>query len=109
MSQIRFQTDEHIPAAVIAGLNRRHINVLSTLQAGLLGATDEMQLAFATQEERVLVTQDDDFLTLHSHGIKHAGIVFIQPQQSIGYMVRGLHFIYQVLAAEEMKNHVEFL
>ena len=109
MSQIRFQTDEHIPAAVIAGLRRRQIDVLSTPQANLLGAADEQQLAFAVQEQRVLVTQDDDFLALHAQGIKHMGIVFIQPRQSVGYMVRGLHFIYQVFSAEEMENHVEFL
>lgn len=109
MSQIRFQTDEHIPAAVIAGLRRRHIDVMSTPQAGLLGATDQKQLAFAVQEQRVLITQDDDFLALHAQGVKHTGIVFIQSLQSVGYMVRGLHFIYQILSAEEMENHVEFL
>ena len=109
MSEIRFQTDEHIPAAVIAGLERRRVDVLSTPQAGLLGSADEEQLAFAAQEQRVLITQDDDFLTLHAQGMQHAGIVFVQPRQSIGYMVRGLHFIFQVLSAEEMENHVEFL
>lgn len=109
MSEIRFQTDEHIPAAVIAGLKRRRIDVLSTPEAGLLGAADEVQLAFAAGQGRVFITEDDDFLTLHAQGAKHAGIVFVQPRQSIGYMVRGLHFIYQVLSAEEMENHVEFL
>lgn len=108
-NDIKFQTDEHIPSAVIAGLQRRGIDVLSTPQAGLLGCTDEEQLAFATQHRRVMVTQDDDFLTLHSQGINHTGIVFIQPGKSIGYMVRGLHFIYQMLTTETMKNHIEFL
>jgi predicted nuclease of predicted toxin-antitoxin system len=109
MSEIRFQTDEHIPNAVIAGLKRRRVDVLSSLEAGLLGAADEVQLAFATGQGRVFITEDDDFLTLHAQGVKHAGIVFVQPRQSIGYMVRGLHFIFQVLSAEEMENHVEFL
>jgi len=56
-----------------------------------------------------MVTQDDDFLTLHAQGIKHAGIVFVQPGKPIGYMVRGLHFIYQMMSAEAMHDHVEFL
>jgi hypothetical protein len=42
---IRFQADEHIPTAVIAGLQRRGIDALSTPKAGLLGATDKVQLA----------------------------------------------------------------
>jgi predicted nuclease of predicted toxin-antitoxin system len=78
MNDIKFQTDEHIPAAVIAGLKRRRVDVLGSPQAGLLGAADEKQLAVATQQQRVLVTQDDDFLTLHSQGIGHSGIIFVQ-------------------------------
>ncbi len=106
---IKFQTDEHIPSAVITGLQRRNIDILSTPQARLLGSSDEAQLAFATQLQRVMVTQDDDFLTIHAQGIKHTGIVFVQPGRSIGYMVRGLYFIYQMMTAKAMHNHVEFL
>ena len=108
-SAIQFQTDEHIPSAVIVGLQRRGIDVLSTPQAGLLGASDTAQLVFATRRGRVLVTQDDDFLMLHAQGIEHTGIVFVQPTRSIGHMVRGLHFIYQLMTPEAMRNHVEFL
>lgn len=106
---IKLQTDEHIPSAVILGLRQRGIDVLSTPQAGLLGAADEPQLSFATQQQRVIVTQDDDFLVLHAQGVKHSGIIFVQPDRSIGQMVRGLFFISQALTAEEMQNHVEFL
>ncbi|MCP4426366.1 MAG: hypothetical protein GY803_17885, partial [Chloroflexi bacterium] len=80
-----------------------------TPQAGLLGASDKAQLALATQHQRVVVTQDSDFLALHAQEIEHAGIVFVQPGRSIGYMVRGLYFIYQMLTAVEMQNHIEFL
>ncbi len=108
-NNIKFQTDEHIPSAVIIGLRRRGIDVLSTPQAELLGATDEDQLRFATQEQRVIVTQDDDFLALHAQGREHSGIVFVQLGTSIGHMVRGLHFIYQMMTIAIMHNHVEFL
>ena len=37
------------------------------------------------------------------------GIVYVHQGALIGNMVRGLHFIYQLMNAEEMKNHVEFL
>ena len=106
---IKFQTDEHIPTAVILGLQQRGVDVLSTPQADLLGATDLLQLNYATQQQRVIVTQDDDFLILHAQGIEHAGIVFVQPSRTVGRMVRGLFFISQALTSEEMENHVEFL
>ncbi|MBE2201476.1 MAG: DUF5615 family PIN-like protein [Anaerolinea sp.] len=108
-SNIAYQADEHIPSAVIVGLQRRGIDVWSTRQAGLLGASDEDQLAFATRRQRVIITQDDDFLVLHAQGIEHAGIVFVQPGRTIGHAVRGLYFIYQMLTAVDMQNHVEFL
>jgi predicted nuclease of predicted toxin-antitoxin system len=108
-SSIKFYTDEHIPPAVVEGLRRRQIDVLTTVEAGMLGAADEAQLLLATEQQRVLFTQDDDFLSLHTAGIKHAGIVYVHQGATIGFMVRGLHFIYQVLSAEEMTNHIEFL
>lgn len=53
-SNIAYQADEHIPSAVIVGLQRRGIDVWSTRQAGLLGASDEDQLAFASRNQRVI-------------------------------------------------------
>lgn len=106
---LKFQADEHISTAVIVGLQRRGIDIISTADADLLGASDEEQLLRATETGRVLVTQDDDFLLLHSQAVSHAGIVFVQPRRPIGYIVRGLHFIHQMLSADEMQAHVEFL
>ncbi len=43
MSQeIKYYTDEHIPTAVVEGLRRRGIDTLTTVEAGLLGAADEV-------------------------------------------------------------------
>jgi predicted nuclease of predicted toxin-antitoxin system len=62
MATIRYHLDENIPAAVAEGLRRRSIDVTTTAEAGLLGATDEAQLAFARDQGRVIVTQDADLL-----------------------------------------------
>ena len=84
---IKYYTDEHVPATVVAGLRRRGIDVLTTAEAEMLGASDEAQLALATEQQRVLFTQDDDFLSLHATGIEHSGIVFVRQGSSIGYLV----------------------
>lgn len=106
---IRFYTDEHVSRAVIRGLRHRGVDVLTTQEAGMLGATDEEHLKLAGREGRVIFTQDDDFLRFHTIGLEHAGIVYARQQTSIGEIIRGLMLIYQVLEPEEMRNHIEFL
>ncbi len=54
--------DEHVANAITKGLRQRGVDVRTTGEAGLIGASDEQQLAFATEEGRVLCTNDDDFL-----------------------------------------------
>ena len=107
--EIRFYTDEHVARAVVNGLRLRGVDVLTVTEAGLLGATDEEHLTRAQNDGRVLFTQDDDFLRLHAAGMEHAGIVYAPQGASIGDIIRGLMLINQVLEAEDMQGHVEYL
>lgn len=109
MSDIRFYVDEHIASSVVEGLRRRDIDVMTTYEARMRGATDEQQLFYAGEQQRVLVTKDDDFLRLHAEDVQHYGIVFVPTQATIGALVQGLMLISRVLDADEMRNHVEFL
>jgi len=106
---IRFHLDEHVHGAVAAGLRARGVHVTTTAEAGMRGASDEGQLAFATTEGRAIVSQDADFLRLHARGVAHAGIVYVPANMSVGDMIRGLMVIHQVLEPQEMRGHVEFL
>lgn len=109
MSELRFQLDEHIPRAVAEGLRRRDIDVATISEAKLRGASDEDVLAHSLQEQRVLVTQDKDFLRLHGRR-RHAGIVYSsQSARSIGELITGLLFLYDLLSPEEMADEVQFL
>lgn len=101
--------DEHVPRAVSEGLRRRGIDVLTTQEAGMLGADDDAQLDYATSRDRVMFTQDEDFLRLAAAEIAHAGIVYAPQGTPIGRMVRGLVLISEVYSAEEMVNRVEYL
>ena len=107
--QVNFYTDEHVAKAVAKGLRRRGVDVLTASEAGMLSASDEDHLARARLEARVLVTHDDDFLRLHASGLDHAGIAYAPRQMSIGEVIYGLMLIQQVLEAEEMLGHVEYL
>ena len=106
---IRFYFDEHVGRAIAKGLRRRSIDVLTLVEADMLGASDEEHLAFARSQGRVIVTHDDDFLRLAAEGIDHAGIVYAPQGRTVGTMVQGLTLIAQVLTPEEMHGHIEFI
>jgi uncharacterized protein with PIN domain len=108
-TKLKFYIDEQVPTSVVQGLRLRGIDVLTTKEAGMLGASDEEHVSFAKDEGRVIFTEDDDFLRLHAKGIGHNGIVYAHQRTSIGKVIRGLMLIYQVLDEDNMRNHVEFL
>jgi hypothetical protein len=102
--------DEHVPNAVAQALRRRGIDVVTTVEVGLRGAADAEQLGRAHADARILVTQDEDFLTLHQQGQPHSGIAYSkQGRRTIGQLVAGLVLIHDVLDPGEMVGRVEFL
>ena len=107
---LRFHLDEHVPLAVAAGLRHLGIDVTTTSDAGLLGADDSAHLAFALAQNRVLFSEDDDFLVLASQGAEHAGIAYCRQQtRSIGEIIRGLELLWEVYEPEEMRHRVAYL
>ena len=102
---IRFHLDENGPSAIAEGLRRRGIDVTTTPDAGLMGATDEEQAAHALAEGRVIFTLDKDFLAVHAAGVPHAGIVYCrQGKRSIGQIIAGLTQIWETMEPDEMRN-----
>src|SRR5436305_42456 len=98
--QIRLYTDEHVAKAIVRGLRERGVNVLTVAEAHMLGASDEEHVQRARNEDRVIFTQDDDFLRLHTAGIDHSGIIYARQQTPLGDIIRGIMLIYQVLDNE---------
>ena len=107
--RIRFYTDEQVARAVVDGLRRRGVEVLTCQEASLLGTPDVDHLTYATEQGCVIFSQDDDFLRLHMAGISHAGIVYAHQRTPIGVVIQGLSLIHEVLEPQEMINHVEFI
>ncbi len=76
MAKIKFHLDENISLAIANGLRRRAIDISTTPEQGMIGQSDEQQLEFGLSQDRVIFTQDTDFLRLHRAGYPHAGIVY---------------------------------
>ena len=104
-----YHFDEHISGAVAKGLYSRGIDVLTLVDAEMLGASDEEHFAFAREEGRTIVTYDDDFLRLADQTSDHPGVVYAPQSRGVGEMVRGLALIADVLSPDEMRGHIEFL
>jgi hypothetical protein len=102
--------DEHVPHAIAKALRRRGINVTTTMEVKLLGKSDEIHLAFALQDTRVVYSQDDDFLIAAAKGIEHAGVAYNAPgSRTMKQIIDFLVLLDACLSPEEMKNHVEFV
>lgn len=107
--RIRLYTDEYVPKAVARGLREHGVDVLTVLEAGMLGTSDEEQLSFAREQQRVIFTQDEDFSRLHVSDWQYAGIVYASQQTAISEIIRGLMLVSEVLEPDETQGHAEFL
>ncbi|MEQ8191086.1 MAG: DUF5615 family PIN-like protein [Candidatus Eremiobacterota bacterium] len=102
--------DEHIPYQVVQGLRRRDIDIITVQELNLSSAEDEKIIERAVEEERVIYTQDTDFLRLHKSGYMHYGIIYHHQQAySIGEIIRNIILICQTISKQEIKGHVRFL
>ncbi|MBE0608427.1 MAG: DUF5615 family PIN-like protein [Dehalococcoidia bacterium] len=91
-------------------------DVLIPREAGLLGATDEAQLMFATAEIRLLVSHNfADFPRIHTEvmarGEHHAGICMVRQGAafSAADIVRGLAALSELFQDTGTADHLLFL
>lgn len=113
MSTARFFTDEDVYAAVAPALRTDGLDALSTSEARRLGESDESQLAWATGQDRVLVTFNvAHFAALHASwlnaGRHHAGIA-VSSQRPIGDLLRRVRHLANVLDGDAMQDRLEYL
>ena len=74
------------------------IDVTLATEGDRRGAADESVLDLATRRQRVLITQDADFLRLHQEGRSHAGVVYYAPgSRTVGELISRLVLLHGVL------------
>lgn len=101
---------------MVAALREHGVDVVTTNEMGLSGVDDETQLSHATEQHRVIVSNNiGDFAQLHARWLgegrrPHAGIViFGQQTFSIGETVRRLVHLSRSCSPQEMENRLEWL
>ncbi|SRR6266566_2637071 len=106
---VRVYTDEHIDLAIVRGLRRSGISILTHREAGLVTAPDKQHLKRATDEGRSVLTRDSDFLRLHAAGAVHAGILYAPWKRTVREIIARVVRIHRIFTAEDMLGHVEYL
>ncbi|NEP07426.1 MAG: hypothetical protein F6K25_04670 [Okeania sp. SIO2G4] len=115
MSKIRLYLDEDtMDNDFLRALRLRNVDVLSAGEAQMLSCTDEEQLKWALDNQRIIYSFNvRDFYRIHTNLVKqgqqHAGIILSIQSYSIGEQMRRLLRIIASISAEEMANQIEFL
>ena len=104
---LRLYLDENVSDDIAAAFRRRGIDVLTAREAGNLGRPDAEQLAFATLEQRTVVTHDRGIRDTHWLHQPHAGVFFVPQRTPVSMAVEWLEMAARVLSAEEMADPLE--
>lgn len=105
--------EDSMSRALALAAQRAGFDVLTALDAGMEGRSDEEQLTFAMDQHRVLVTSNrDDFARLNAQWLRanrhHAGIVILNRQnQDVGFVLRALEAIRR--RGSDTTNLYEFI
>lgn len=100
---------------LLKALRLRSVDVVSTAEVGMLERSDEEQVGWAAENQRVVYSSNRrDFYRIHSDwmrsGRNHSGIILGHQQRySIGEQTYRLLRLIHRFTAEDMQSRVEFL
>lgn len=104
-TEISLLLDEHIPASTAKELRNRDIDVEAVYETSLQGSSDEEILEHALSQDRVIVTQDTDFLEIS----EDAGIIFLTEPLEIGELTQQILKVVQELDREEILGSTVYI
>src|ERR1035438_2511298 len=110
---VRFLADASLHDAIVTGCLRREpaIDFLSAHEARLEGVSDPNVLAFATKENRILVTSDLRTMPRHfgdffeANG-RCAGVFLVKQRAPLADVIEALVLVWAASAADEWKNRI---
>ncbi|MEM7116733.1 MAG: DUF5615 family PIN-like protein [Chloroflexota bacterium] len=105
--------DVHVRHMITVGLRLRGVDVLTVQEDGRRLADDTILLDRAAELNRVMFTNDDDFLAKAQYrqrqGIDFIGVIYTHQRTPIGKCVHDLELIAKVNVPADMFNQVTFL
>ena len=110
---IRLFMDHNVRRPITAGLRLREVDVLTAFEDGSEELADPEILNRAGDLDRVLYTEDDDFLTegatRQSHGIEFTGIIYAHQSLQVRICIDDLELIAKASEPEDLRSQVLYL
>ena len=111
---VAFYLDHHIDSAIRDGLRRRGVDVLTVHEDERSTASDDEILERAGELNRVVFTQDSDFLVLANSwqeaNREFNGVIYVhQTNITVGRAIDDLLLIAEVCDSKDLWNRVEFI
>jgi len=111
---IALYMDEHIHLAITVGLQFRDVDVLTVQDDGRKGMPDTVILDRAMDIQRVVFTQDEDFLAIanrrQQEEVNFSGVIYAHQQKvTVGDCIRDLEIVAKVNEPEDLVNCVQYL
>jgi len=111
---LKAYADEHVIAPLVAALRKRGMDVVTVQERRREGADDADLLAEAFHEQRIMLTNDQDFLVLAAQHAARGEVfapIFFWPQQQrqIGELIRRIIRVASQQEYAKMCSQVFFL
>lgn len=106
---LRFYFDHNVKHAILLGLRSRGIELVSAWEDQGERRKDPMVLRRATELERVLFTQDKDFLALAYSSLaegEHGGVVYASQHSMVRAVIDDLELIALASEPDDLRNQL---
>jgi predicted nuclease of predicted toxin-antitoxin system len=103
--------DENVWMPVAEGLRRRGWDVTTAVEEGTLGYTDRQHIRYASDNGRVILTFDDDFLSLVESEYEggHPGVVYVsQHGRDVGELIRRIDSALEREDVDDLSGRVVY-
>lgn len=100
---------ESVTTDIAAGLRRRDRDCTTTQELGMLGASDDEQMAYCRAENRIIISADTDFLRLLQANTEHPGMIYWGTVKHFGQIVNEIDAMCFTMNADEFKGKVFYL
>jgi Domain of unknown function (DUF5615) len=113
---IRFLADEDFDGRIVRGLflRKSDLDLVRVPDVGLLGASDEKLLEWATDNNRIVLTHDNRTMPRHVRDIINAGlsipgVIIVDDLASMGVCINDLLVIAECSEPEEWRDVVFYV
>lgn len=95
---------------IATALRAYGVDITTTIDQELRTAEDTQHFQKSASQQRVIVTDDTDFIRLAVENPQHPGVVFCRrTKHTLGEIIQFLLLVHGVYGPEDMRGRVEYL